>query len=98
MEMILPDQQIPEILADLVINVSHVNGVFRLTLGQQDAQNQVRPVMRLLIPGSQLSPILQGINKAAGEIMKQIQAQAQERDAAASEPAAEQPDTSDKES
>ena len=70
---------VPEFLADLVIDVTHVNGVFRLTLGQQEANNKVRPVARLLVPANQLGPIIQGVNKAAGDIATRIRAQAQER-------------------
>ena len=73
----MAEPQIPEFLADLVTNVSHVNGVFRLTLAQQDANNEVRPVARLLIPANQLSAILQSVGKAANDIASQVQAQAQ---------------------
>jgi hypothetical protein len=73
----LPEQPVPEFLADLVTNVSHVNGVFRLTLAQQDANNEVRPVAKLLIPANQLGSILQGVGKAAKDIANQVQAQSQ---------------------
>ena len=73
----MPEQPVPEFLADLVTNVSHVNGVFRLTLAQQDANNEVRPVARLLIPANQLSAILRGVGKAATDIANQVQAKTQ---------------------
>ncbi len=73
----MAEQPVPEFLADLVTNVSHVNGVFRLTLAQQDANNEIRPVAKLLIPANQLSAILQGIGKAAKDIADQVQAQTQ---------------------
>lgn len=71
----MAEQPVPEFLADLVTNVSHVNGVFRLTLAQQGANNEVRPVAKLLIPANQLSAILQGVGKAANDIANQVQAQ-----------------------
>lgn len=71
----MAEATLPEYLVDLVANVSHVNGVFRLTLAQQEANNQVRPVARLLIPANQLPAILQGVGKAANEIASQVQAQ-----------------------
>ena len=77
----MAEQSIPEFLADLVTNVSHVNGVFRLTLAQQDANNEVRPVARLLIPANQLGSILQGVGKAANDIASQVQAQTQTKKA-----------------
>jgi len=73
----LAEQPIPEFLVDLVTNVSHVNSVFRLTLAQQDANNEVRPVARLLIPANQLGSILQGVGKAAKDISSKVQAQTQ---------------------
>ena len=40
----------PEFLADLVMNVTLQNGVFRITSGQVDSNNRAEPVTRLLVP------------------------------------------------
>ena len=67
-----------EYFVDLVSNMSHANGVFRITLGQQEADNTVRPVVRLLIPANQLETMLKGIADAAREIGEKVRTQAQE--------------------
>ena len=66
-----------EYFVDLVSNMSHANGVFRITLGQQEADNTVRPVVRLLIPANQLETMLKGIADAAREIGEKVRTQAQ---------------------
>ena len=49
-------KEIPEeYFADLISNVSHANGVFRLTFGQQDVDNQIQPVVRVLIPSEPIA-------------------------------------------
>ena len=75
----MAENPVPEFLVDLVIDVTHANGVFRLTMGQQEANNKFRPVARLLVPANQLAPIMQGVNKAAGDIATRIRSQVQER-------------------
>ena len=65
-----------EYFVDLVSNMSHANGVFRITLGQQEADNTVRPVVRLLIPANQLEIMLKGIADAAREIGEKVRTQA----------------------
>ena len=64
-----------EYFADVISNVSHANGVFRLTFGQQDVDNQVRPVVRVLIPANQLQNAVRSITGAANEIREKVQAQ-----------------------
>ena len=82
-----------EYFADLISNVSHANGVFRLTFGQQDVDNQVQPVVRVLIPANQLQNVVRSITGAANEIREKVQAQlgndAKDNDKAKGEPAAE---------
>ncbi len=87
-------KEIPEeYFADLISNVSHANGVFRLTFGQQGVDNQVQPVVRVLIPANQLQNVVRSITGAANEIREKVQAQmdngAKDDDLAKGEPAAE---------
>ncbi|MEK9726071.1 MAG: hypothetical protein VW405_21645 [Rhodospirillaceae bacterium] len=85
-------EEVPEeYFADLISNVSHANGVFRLTFAQQEVDNAVRPVVRVLIPANQLQNAVRSITSAANEIREKVQAQmdAQTRDEAMGEPAAE---------
>jgi len=82
-------KEVPEeYFADVISNVSHANGVFRLTFGQQDVDNQVRPVVRVLIPANQLQNVVRSITGAANEIREKVQAQmndsSEENDAATS--------------
>ena len=64
-----------EYFADVISNVSHANGVFRLSFGQQDVNNQVRPVVRVLVPANQLQNVVRSITGAANEIREKVQAQ-----------------------
>ena len=69
-------KEVPEeYFADVISNVSHANGVFRLTFGQQEVDNQVRPVVRVLIPANQLQNAVRSITGAANEIREKVQAQ-----------------------
>ena len=70
----MADESPQEFFVERVVNMSHANGVFRVTFGQQAENDAVRQQVRLLIPANQLSPILQGISKAAREIGEQVQA------------------------
>ena len=63
-----------EFFVERVSNMSHANGVFRITFAQQAEGDAVRPAVRLLIPANQLGPMLQGINNAARDIGEQVQA------------------------
>ena len=69
----MSDNQIEEIFAERISNVSHANGVFRITLGENEDGNNSRPVVRLLVPANQLGPMIQGIANAARNIGEQIQ-------------------------
>tara|TARA_Y100001960_G_scaffold309780_1_gene368567 strand:+ start:1179 stop:1544 length:366 start_codon:yes stop_codon:yes gene_type:complete len=63
-----------EVFVERIANVAHANGVFRITLGVNEDANNVRPCVRLIIPGNQLGGILQGIANAARNIGEQVQA------------------------
>ena len=85
-----------EYFADLISNVSHANGVFRLTFAQQEVDNTVRPVVRVLLPANQLQNAVRSITGAATEIREKVKAQMDEQadgvetgDDAMGEPAAE---------
>ncbi|MBF0251984.1 MAG: hypothetical protein HQL35_15295 [Alphaproteobacteria bacterium] len=58
----------PKIYAEKITNVSMANGVFRITLAQEEAEGKSTDVARLLIPANQLGPILGAIGGAAKEI------------------------------
>ena len=86
----MPDANPQEFFVERVANLSHANGVFRLTFAQQDDGEKLRPMVRLLVPANQLSGILQGIANAAKDIGQQVQARVADSAAEqAGEPAAE---------
>lgn len=62
-----------EIFVEVVTNVSHANGVFRVTLGVNESPSESVPAVKLMIPANQLGPMLQGIANAAKNIGEQIQ-------------------------
>ncbi len=64
---------VPHFFADSVINVTHVNGVFRLTFAQQVTSDNMEPTVQILIPGNQLGTILAGVGKAAENIANRRQ-------------------------
>ncbi len=74
----MADTEIPEYFVDSVLNVSHANGVFRLVFAQQEANNLQRSIVRVLIPGSKLPMILQGVSNSVNEIGEKIRAQQNE--------------------
>ena len=69
----MSNQRAPEYFADLISNVSHANGVFRITFAQQEAENTVQDSVRLLIPAYQLQNVMQGVANAANEIRDKVQ-------------------------
>jgi len=71
------DKEAPTFFADAVVNVSHVNGVFRITFAEQETSDALRPVARLLIPAGQLGKMLGGIGMAAEDIRKKLDADSQ---------------------
>ena len=80
----MADHTPEEHFADLISNVSHANGVFRITFAQQHVDNEVRPVARLLVPANQLQSMMTAIGSAATEIREKVAAQT---DTAAKAPA-----------
>ena len=68
----------PEYLADLVMNVTLQNGVFRITLGQVDANNRAVPVTRLLVPANQLATMISGLAGASKKIATQLRERTQD--------------------
>ena len=70
----MANENLPEVFVERVANVAHANGVFRITLGVNEDANNVRPTVRLIIPGNQLGGLLQGIANAARNIGEQVQA------------------------
>ena len=71
----MADNTPDEYFADLISNVSHANGVFRLTFAQQDVGKDVRPVVKVMIPANQLQGMMRSIANAANEIREKVQAQ-----------------------
>ena len=73
-------QEVPEeYFADLISNVSHANGVFRIEFAQQHVNNEVRPVVRMLLPANQLQSMVRSIAGAANEIREKVQSQIDSR-------------------
>ena len=71
----MAEDSVDEHFVEVISNVSHANGVFRVTFAQQEADAAVRPITRLLIPANQLGRILNGLNNAAGEIGQKVRQQ-----------------------
>jgi hypothetical protein len=69
----MSDSNIKDVFVERILNVSHANGVFRVTLGVSEDANNVKDAIRLLVPANQLGPILQGVANAAKNIGEQIQ-------------------------
>lgn len=78
---------LPEHFVDMVTTVSFSNGVFRMTLAQHPERRngQPVPVARLMIPASQMAPILRHLTGAAADINKQAQSRASAAKGAAAE-------------
>ena len=74
----MADEAPIEYFVERIANMSHANGVFRITFAQQAEGDTLRPQVRLMIPANQLSPILQGISNAAKDIGEQVQARIEE--------------------
>jgi len=68
----------PEFLADLIMNATLQNGVFRITLGQVDANNRAVPVTRLLVPANQLPKMINGLAGASKKIATELRERAED--------------------
>jgi hypothetical protein len=73
MKEIMLSNTMQQVFVERISNVAHANGIFRITLGVNKDPNNIQPVVELLIPGTQVGSILQGISNAAKEIGQQIQ-------------------------
>ena len=71
----MSEDTVAEYFVEVISNVSHANGVFRVTFAQQEAGSAVKPTTRLLVPANQLGRILNGLNNAAGEIGQKVRQQ-----------------------
>lgn len=69
---------VPEIFADGIVNVSHANGVFRITFGQQEPEGAVKPSVKLLIPATQMTPVIQALGDSVQDISKKIEEQSKD--------------------
>ena len=78
----MADEAPTEYFVERVSNMSHANGVFRITFSQQSEGDTLRPQVRLMIPANQLSSILQGLSNAAKDIGEQVQARIEENQTA----------------
>ena len=74
----MADQTTDEYFVDMVSNVSHANGVFRITFAQQETEESISPKVKLLIPVNQLSRMVKGISDAANEIGRRVREKAEE--------------------
>lgn len=68
----MAEQQIETFFAETISNVSHSNGVFRITFAQQETEDSVAPQVKLLVPANQLPRLLQSISDAATEIGRRV--------------------------
>lgn len=66
------------IFADSILTVTLANGVFRLVLAQQDENNEVREVGKLLVPANQLPTMVQGLAQAMNTLAARGREQAQQ--------------------
>ena len=64
----MTDQRAPAYFVEKINNVSHANGMFRITFAEQEAENIVKDKVCVLIPANQLQNVIQGIVNAANEI------------------------------
>ena len=60
------------------MNVTLQNGVFRITLGQVNANNRAVPVTRLLVLANQLPKMISGLAGASKKIATELRERAQD--------------------
>lgn len=92
----MSNDDIPEYFVEAVSNVSHANGVFRITFAQNEDEKTVRPITRLLVPANQLARILQGLNNAAKTIGEKVKEKIEDQKTEGSESSGDEADTSAK--
>lgn len=71
-------EKIDEAFVDGIVNVSHVNGVFRITFGQQEAEGEIRSVVKLMVPGNQIATVMQALSSAVTDIAEKIKSKEEE--------------------
>jgi len=71
----MSDQQVLEVFADGIVNVSHANGVFRITFGQQGPDGEACPSLKLLLPSTQIAPVIQALTSSVSDINQKIKEQ-----------------------
>ena len=69
----MTDQRAPAYFVEKINNVSHANGMFRVTFAEQEAENIVKDKVCILIPANQLRNVIEGIANAANEIRNKRQ-------------------------
>jgi len=72
------DNSTEDYFVERIENVSFANGVFRISFGTQEEDQQTHPSVRLLIPANQISAILQGMANAAKDIDEKVKAKISE--------------------
>ena len=77
----------PVIFADGLLDVSHANGVFRISFGEQEGEGKVKLVGKILIPGNQIGPVMQQISSAVNDIANRMQKKPAPASSAAKAPA-----------
>lgn len=84
----MKNDTLPEMFADGIVDISHANGVFRITFGQQAAEGKVKPVVKVLIPSNQVGTAIQYLTSAVNDIAGKIKEKADEKGATKKAPAA----------
>lgn len=84
----MSENDIQEYFVETVSNVSHANGVFRITFAQNEDESSVRDITRLLIPANQLPRILKGLENAVKTIGEKVREKRGSAQVAAKKPAA----------
>tara|TARA_Y100001960_G_C14655473_1_gene818111 strand:- start:393 stop:683 length:291 start_codon:yes stop_codon:yes gene_type:complete len=74
----MTNKAVPDIFVDMITNVTYANGVLRVALARAGANNEPDPVATMLLPGTQLTPFLNGLNEAGKNIATQIQERQEE--------------------
>ena len=69
----MTNKAVPDIFVDMITNVTYANGVMRVALARAGVNNEPEPVAMMLLPGTQLTAFLNGLNEAGKNIATQIQ-------------------------
>jgi len=74
----MSNKAVTDIFVDMITNVTYANGVLRVALARAGANNEPEPVAMMFLPGTQLTPFLNGLNEAGKNIATQIQERQEE--------------------